>query len=154
MDSTCVITTCVGLIQILLYDDCGKLLDSRFLKKDEVIETGGTLTFDTHLVDIGELEGICKPLRDLNFQRRDEKPTEKTGTQRQKGCSSTSGTCLHKLNKKNNEFKFFILFHKYGRILLSRFQRVDCFWIIGWVFDILFLLRKQNVRIAKEWNIT
>lgn len=78
--------------QVLLYDDCGTLLVSRFLKKDEVIESGGTLTFDTHLVDIGELEGICKPLRDLNIQRKDEKPTEKMGIQRQKASCNSSGT--------------------------------------------------------------
>lgn len=84
--------TYVCVNQVLLYDDCGELLVSRFLKKDEVIESGGTLTFDTHLVDIGELEGICKPLRDLNIQRKDEKPTEKMGIQRQKASCNSSGT--------------------------------------------------------------
>ncbi|XXG90052.1 hypothetical protein AAC387_Pa12g1909 [Persea americana] len=76
--------------KVLLYDDCGKLLVSRCLKKDEVIESGGTLTFDAHLVDIGELEGICKPLRDVNIQRKDEKLTEKMGIQRQKASCNSS----------------------------------------------------------------
>ncbi|XP_049935367.1 uncharacterized protein LOC116260144 [Nymphaea colorata] len=40
--------------KILLYDDCGKLLDSRFLRKDEIVQCGGSLEFETHLVDVGD----------------------------------------------------------------------------------------------------
>ncbi|GLU06657.1 hypothetical protein SLE2022_236640 [Rubroshorea leprosula] len=43
--------------QIMLYDASKKLLNSRFLKKDEVIRSGESIAFDAHLVDIGEPEG-------------------------------------------------------------------------------------------------
>lgn len=52
--------------QALLYDDCEKLIDSRFLKKGEMIESGGTLTFEAHLVDIGSLEGDKVPIKKEN----------------------------------------------------------------------------------------
>ncbi|KAK9275528.1 hypothetical protein L1049_022795 [Liquidambar formosana] len=65
--------------KVLLYDDCEKLLDSRFLKKDEVVGSGETLTFDAYLVDVGDPEGNHKPMSDLNFQGRDKKITEKSG---------------------------------------------------------------------------
>ncbi|PIA34823.1 hypothetical protein AQUCO_03700242v1 [Aquilegia coerulea] len=42
--------------KIVLYDDSEKQLDSRYLKKDEVVKCGETLTFDGYLVDIGDLE--------------------------------------------------------------------------------------------------
>lgn len=38
----------------MLYDSTRKLLDSRFLKKEEVIRSGESLMFSGHLVDIGE----------------------------------------------------------------------------------------------------
>ncbi|KAJ8764940.1 hypothetical protein K2173_010405 [Erythroxylum novogranatense] len=41
--------------QIMLYDATRKSLDSRFLRKDEIIRSGESITFDTHLVDIEEL---------------------------------------------------------------------------------------------------
>ncbi|XVF29806.1 hypothetical protein REPUB_Repub16aG0002800 [Reevesia pubescens] len=43
--------------QIMLYDGSKKLINSRFLKKDEVIQSGESIAFDAHLVDIGEAEG-------------------------------------------------------------------------------------------------
>ncbi|GLT74645.1 hypothetical protein SLA2020_464320 [Shorea laevis] len=43
--------------QIMLYDASKKLLNSRFLKKDEVIRSGESIAFDAHLVDIGEPVG-------------------------------------------------------------------------------------------------
>ncbi|XP_042373710.1 protein ZGRF1-like isoform X2 [Zingiber officinale] len=52
--------------KVLLYDDCEKLIDSRFLKKGEMIESGGTLTFEAHLVDIGSLEGDKVPITKEN----------------------------------------------------------------------------------------
>ncbi|XP_062027286.1 uncharacterized protein LOC133743382 isoform X1 [Rosa rugosa] len=47
--------------QIILLDSSRNQLDSRFLKKDEVIASGGSIAFDAHLVDIGEQEGDHKP---------------------------------------------------------------------------------------------
>lgn len=41
----------------MLYDDSRRLLDSRFLKKGEVIKSGESVAFDAHLVDIGEPHG-------------------------------------------------------------------------------------------------
>lgn len=55
-------------VQVMLYDASKKLLDSRFLKKDEVIRSGESLTFDAHLVDVGEPEGNHKPVMGLNVQ--------------------------------------------------------------------------------------
>lgn len=67
-----------SILKVMLYDDCEKLLDSRFLKKDEVIKSGEALTFDSYLVDVGDPEGDHKPLSDLNFQGKDKIITEKT----------------------------------------------------------------------------
>lgn len=66
-------------IQVMLYDDCGKLLASRFLKKDEVVESGVELAFDTHLVDIGDPEENSKPQIVLNVQG-DKQSIGKIGT--------------------------------------------------------------------------
>lgn len=38
--------------QVLLYDDCGKLLDYRFLRNYEEVEIGKSLEFDSFLVEI------------------------------------------------------------------------------------------------------
>ncbi|PKI51729.1 hypothetical protein CRG98_027892 [Punica granatum] len=52
------LVTCGSLgRQVMLYDASRKLLGSRFLKKDEIIGSGFSVTFDAHLVDIGEPEG-------------------------------------------------------------------------------------------------
>ncbi|WOL01465.1 hypothetical protein Cni_G10181 [Canna indica] len=56
--------------KILLYDDSEKLIDSRFLKKDDVIKSGGTLTFEAHLVDVGNLEGKNGPLADSKLNEK------------------------------------------------------------------------------------
>lgn len=50
--------------QIMLYDGSKKLIDSRFLKKDEVIQSGESIAFDAHLVDIGEAEESNQGLMD------------------------------------------------------------------------------------------
>ncbi|KAL5747740.1 hypothetical protein ACOSP7_024757 [Xanthoceras sorbifolium] len=52
--------------QIVLFDENRKLLDSRFLRRDEVIKSSESVAFDGHLVEIGELEENCEPLVDLN----------------------------------------------------------------------------------------
>ncbi|KAK9926354.1 hypothetical protein M0R45_023590 [Rubus argutus] len=54
--------------QIILLDLSRNHLNSRFLKKDEVIASGGSIAFDAHLVDIGEQEGDHKPATDLHFK--------------------------------------------------------------------------------------
>lgn len=69
----------------MLYDDSEKLIDSRFLKKDEVVECGGTLTMETHLVDIGDPEANHKPLTNLNISRIDKKLNEVAGMQEHNG---------------------------------------------------------------------
>ncbi|KAK0587813.1 hypothetical protein LWI29_029299 [Acer saccharum] len=55
--------------QILLFDETRKLLDSRFLRRDEVIKSSESVAFDGHLVEIGELEEDREPLADLNVHR-------------------------------------------------------------------------------------
>ncbi|XP_058095861.1 uncharacterized protein LOC131241170 isoform X2 [Magnolia sinica] len=76
--------------QVFLYDDCGKLLDSRFLKKDEMVESGLTLAFVAHLVEIGEPKELCKPLKDVDPQVRESKTIEKNGMEGQKARNSFS----------------------------------------------------------------
>lgn len=41
---------------MVLYDETGRQLDSRFLKNEEIIKVSGLLKFDGHLVDIVELK--------------------------------------------------------------------------------------------------
>ncbi|XP_027918527.1 uncharacterized protein LOC114177400 isoform X2 [Vigna unguiculata] len=47
--------------QITLFDTSKKVLDSRFLKKDDVIKPGESIAFDSYLIDIGEHQGGCSP---------------------------------------------------------------------------------------------
>ncbi|KAH7667051.1 hypothetical protein IHE45_12G034600 [Dioscorea alata] len=61
-----VLELCGSGKKVLLYDDCEKLIDSKFLKNDEVIECGTTVTLEAHLVDIGVLEESRAPLADIN----------------------------------------------------------------------------------------
>lgn len=49
----------------MLYDTSRKLIDSRFLKKDEIIQSGGSIALNAHLVDIGETEVKEELLVDL-----------------------------------------------------------------------------------------
>ncbi|KAJ8555884.1 hypothetical protein K7X08_013380 [Anisodus acutangulus] len=56
--------------QIMLYDATRRLLDSRFLKKNESITSGQSVTFDGHLVEIGEREEDQKPPKDISPQRK------------------------------------------------------------------------------------
>ncbi|KAL5719041.1 hypothetical protein ACHQM5_011875 [Ranunculus cassubicifolius] len=62
-----------GTDKVLLYDDSGKVLGSKFVKKDELVGSGETLTFDGYLVDIGDLDWNCEPLADLNGRGKDVK---------------------------------------------------------------------------------
>ncbi|EEF43391.1 hypothetical protein RCOM_1312210 [Ricinus communis] len=54
--------------QIMLYDERREVLDSRFLTKDEVLRSHESITFNAHLVDIGEPEGETQIPGDLNIQ--------------------------------------------------------------------------------------
>ena len=54
---------------MLLFDETRKLLETRFLKKDEVIGSGESFAFNAHLVDIGEPEGN-EAQADLKFQAK------------------------------------------------------------------------------------
>ncbi|CAA7403843.1 unnamed protein product [Spirodela intermedia] len=65
--------------KVLLYDDSSKLLDNRLLRKDELIECGVTLTFETHLVDIGELDETHNPLQDMHADGSHGKSKVKVG---------------------------------------------------------------------------
>lgn len=61
----------------MLYDETRRLLDSRFLKTNEMIRSGESLMLEGHLVDIGELEGDHEPLIYLNVQERNVNEIEK-----------------------------------------------------------------------------
>lgn len=50
----------------MLYDATRRLLDSRFLRKSERITSGESVTFDGHLVEVGECEGDKKPQKDIS----------------------------------------------------------------------------------------
>ncbi|KAL8138847.1 hypothetical protein V2J09_004848 [Rumex salicifolius] len=58
----------------MLYDDCDKLLDSKFLKEDENLSSGETLTFGSYLVDIGHSENA-----DLAHEEKSKKVTASDG---------------------------------------------------------------------------
>ncbi|XP_016470046.1 uncharacterized protein LOC107792351 isoform X2 [Nicotiana tabacum] len=65
--------------QIMLYDATRRLLVSRFLKKNESIGSGESVTFDGYLVDIGECEGDQKPLKDISPREKHIKELGKRG---------------------------------------------------------------------------
>ncbi|KAK3030626.1 hypothetical protein RJ639_035830 [Escallonia herrerae] len=50
--------------RVVLYDDCEKLLDSRFVKMDDVVRSGETLTFGVLIL---LTLGILKENRNLNL---------------------------------------------------------------------------------------
>nr|KYP42317.1 hypothetical protein KK1_036264 [Cajanus cajan] len=56
--------------QVLLYDECEKLLECRLLKSDETVTSGETLVFNGYLVDIGDPEGDNKPESDFNDDKK------------------------------------------------------------------------------------
>ncbi|KAJ6907700.1 hypothetical protein NC651_018203 [Populus alba x Populus x berolinensis] len=66
--------------QIMLYDASKRQLDCRFLKKDEIISSGESISFDAHLVDIGEPGGENQLLEDLNIQGNNSNDASKPGT--------------------------------------------------------------------------
>ncbi|ONK79321.1 uncharacterized protein A4U43_C01F5180 [Asparagus officinalis] len=89
--------------KVLLYDDCEKLIDSRFLKKDELVECGGMLVFDSHLVDIGNPEECHMPSADLNGGGEDVESKERAGAYRRKAFHlEIKKSTLQNLPSKNH----------------------------------------------------
>lgn len=74
--------------KVVLYDDSEKLLDSRLMKKDEMVKSGETLTFDAFLVDVGDPEGDHRPLSDLNMQGSNKYYVQKSGSLPGEECRS------------------------------------------------------------------
>lgn len=56
-----VILPFLSILQVLLFDASRKLLDSRFLKKDDTIKPSESVAFDSYLVDIAEDQGTHIP---------------------------------------------------------------------------------------------
>ncbi|KAK1382331.1 hypothetical protein POM88_020066 [Heracleum sosnowskyi] len=50
--------------QVFLYDESGRLLDSRFLKSDENVKSGESLKLDGHLVNVEDLKGDDEALEE------------------------------------------------------------------------------------------
>ncbi|KAM3396578.1 hypothetical protein P3S68_000090 [Capsicum galapagoense] len=65
--------------QIMLYDATRRLLDSRFLRKSESIMSGISVTFDGHLVEIGECKEDKKPRKDVSPQGKHSKELGERG---------------------------------------------------------------------------
>lgn len=51
----------LSTFQVRLFDASRNLLDSRFLKNDDIIKPGESIRFDTYLVDISEDQGSHTP---------------------------------------------------------------------------------------------
>ncbi|KAH9605231.1 hypothetical protein KSS87_020004 [Heliosperma pusillum] len=86
----------------MLYDDCEKLLDSKYLKKDEGVKAGESMAFSSFLVDIGDPESssscILLPNRKSESDSRTpEKPQFPSG--------ENSRNTFPKF-KKNEEVKY------------------------------------------------
>ncbi|XP_047976758.1 uncharacterized protein LOC125218971 isoform X2 [Salvia hispanica] len=62
--------------KFMLYDEWDKLLETKFVKKDDLITSGETITFGSYLVDLGELCQGHRPTSILNHQDQDEKVAE------------------------------------------------------------------------------
>ncbi|KAF9602488.1 hypothetical protein IFM89_028502 [Coptis chinensis] len=88
--------------QVFLYDDSDKLLESRFLKKDEVVRCGETLTFEGYLVDIGNLEENCQPIPDSNVQGRAKRSIENFGRLNGKNAGNSSSSVENGSGLGNN----------------------------------------------------
>ena len=76
----------------MLYDATRTLLDSRFLKKDEIIRSGESLAFDAHLVDIGETEEIHKSPMDLKAPERNCRVVGNRGTLHEQEVEAHNGS--------------------------------------------------------------
>ncbi|KAL3619514.1 hypothetical protein CASFOL_037084 [Castilleja foliolosa] len=76
--------------KVLLYDEWDKLLESRFVKKEDVIKSGETLTSGSYLVDIGDLCGGHKPTSTVNNLENKENISEKPDSLHRYGFQSKS----------------------------------------------------------------
>ncbi|XP_038725778.1 uncharacterized protein LOC120016883 isoform X2 [Tripterygium wilfordii] len=93
----------VSANKVKLYDECDNLLECRILKKDEVIGSGETLTFNAYIVDVGDPEGDLKPSHDSSFHVREKNTSEKPGLMHgQKFRSSSIDPGARTINSKNN----------------------------------------------------
>lgn len=66
--------------QVMLYDASKKLLTTKFLKPDEIIESGGSVSLVGYLVVIGASERDTKPLEDLTIRKSTSNTGGKTKT--------------------------------------------------------------------------
>ncbi|KAK6146478.1 hypothetical protein DH2020_020347 [Rehmannia glutinosa] len=101
--------------KVMLYDEWDKLLESRFVKKDDVIKSGETLAFDSYLVDIAELCRGHKPTSTVNSQEKDRKVSEKSGSS-YSYCSQSNSISVDSVvrPKGRQEFKLDCLPQGYG----------------------------------------
>lgn len=113
----------------MLYDDCEKLLECRIVKKDEVVSSGETLTFNASLVDVGDPEGHHKPLSDLNSQGNDKKITEKP-------------SLLQRQKFRNHSVSFGIAI-TISSLRVSYVLRKNFFWVHFWSFLFFFFLFRR-----------
>ncbi|XP_017235784.1 uncharacterized protein LOC108209413 isoform X3 [Daucus carota subsp. sativus] len=93
--------------QVFLYDETGRLLDSRFLKSDENIRSGESLKLDGHLVDIGNLNGDNEPHEESKLQGGDCVVVKETGRHHQQVQEQTN-------------------FHGYGRSEVNKYSASQC----------------------------
>ncbi|KAH7667042.1 hypothetical protein IHE45_12G033700 [Dioscorea alata] len=125
-----VLELCGSSKKVLLYDDCEKLIDSKFLKNDEVIECGRTVTLEAHLVDIGVLEESRAPLADINVTG--VRSTERHGAGSQKEWNALYTTQITQKAKK---------FHD-GFLRLS---------VCGSYIDQVTLLNEEGVVLSSKY---
>ncbi|GER54125.1 protein kinase superfamily protein [Striga asiatica] len=102
--------------KVLLYDEWDQLLESRFVKKDDIIKCGETLTWDSYLIDIGEPCGAHKPKLMVNNHDKDTTYSQKSGSLCRYGSKSKpvpivknslgSGTSLSESSLKVENAKF------------------------------------------------
>ncbi|KAG0456001.1 hypothetical protein HPP92_023789 [Vanilla planifolia] len=122
--------------KVMLYDDCEKLIDSRFLKKDETVESGATMFFETHLVDIGNLDGNNKPSSKENIKL--SKPISQVKKLASLYCGKRN--TIHISQMKNHSTVL-----QKGSEVKRKFEQVDTA-----VLDGRFSANETSV---KEWNV-
>ncbi|PON92871.1 hypothetical protein TorRG33x02_114690, partial [Trema orientale] len=88
--------------QAMLYDEMRKLLNSGFLKREEVIRTGASFVFDAYLVDIGEPEGNNEPVVDLTAQGNSCNVVKERGKMHEQQNSLTSNKYVLKGKPPSN----------------------------------------------------
>lgn len=109
----------------MLYDEWDKLLDTRFVKKDDLISAGETVTFGSYLVDLGELCQGHQPTSILNSQDQEEKVAETSSSYYSYNSQSNRFYCLN---------VFVDLFHYdcWFSLKLSKFEKsIFCIFLHG-----------------------